>query len=74
MGFAPDAAADNLLIRVWVTINGKVPENGTKITDIDEVRVDGEAYLRTPRKKPGFYIWLFKQTLGNCGCTTEIPG
>lgn len=41
-GFCSRRAADKLIDAGRVTINGKVPEMGTKVEDGDEVRVDGK--------------------------------
>jgi len=41
-GFCSRRAADKLIDTGRVTINGKVPEMGTKVEDGDEVRVDGK--------------------------------
>ena len=41
-GFCSRRAADKLIEEGRVTINGKVPEMGTKINPTDEVRVDGK--------------------------------
>ena len=44
-GFCSRRAADKLIDAGRVTINGKVPEMGTKVEDGDEVRVDGKVVL-----------------------------
>jgi 23S rRNA pseudouridine2604 synthase len=41
-GFCSRRAADKLIDEGRITINGKVPEMGTKVAEGDEVRVDGE--------------------------------
>ena len=41
-GYCSRRAADKLIDAGRVTINGKVPEMGTKVVDGDEVRVDGK--------------------------------
>ena len=41
-GFCSRRAADKLIDAGRVTINGKVPEMGTKVAEGDEVRVDGK--------------------------------
>ena len=46
-GFCSRRAADKLINEGRVTINGKVPEMGTKIAPSDEVRVDGKIILQT---------------------------
>ncbi len=42
VGYCSRRAADKLIEQGRVTINGKVPEMGTKIVEGDDVRVDGE--------------------------------
>ena len=42
IGFCSRRAADTLIEQGRVTINGKVPEMGTKMIPGDEIRVDGK--------------------------------
>ena len=42
IGYCSRRAADRLIDEGRVTINGKVPEMGTKIGEHDEVAVDGK--------------------------------
>ncbi|ASO06217.1 23S rRNA pseudouridine(2604) synthase RluF [Arenibacter algicola] len=67
MGYCSRRAADKLIEQGRVTINGKVPEMGTKITVADEVRVDGEL-ISKPQEKP-VYI-AFNKPIGIV-CTTD---
>ena len=67
VGYCSRRAADKLIDQGRVTINGKVPEMGTKITDNDEVRVDGEL-ISEPQEKP-VYI-AFNKPIGIV-CTTD---
>jgi 23S rRNA pseudouridine2604 synthase len=67
MGYCSRRAADKLIDQGRVTINGKVPEMGTKITMDDEVRVDGEL-ISEPQEKP-VYI-AFNKPVGIV-CTTD---
>lgn len=67
MGYCSRRAADKLIEQGRVTINGKVPEMGTKITMADEVRVDGEL-ISEPQEKP-IYI-AFNKPIGIV-CTTD---
>ncbi len=67
MGYCSRRAADKLIEQGRVTINGKVPEMGTKITVADEVRVDGEL-ISEPQEKP-VYI-AFNKPIGIV-CTTD---
>lgn len=67
VGFCSRRAADKLIEQKRVTINGKVPEMGTKITANDEVRVDGKLIAK-PNTKP-VYI-AFNKPIGIV-CTTD---
>ncbi len=66
-GYCSRRAADKLIDQGRVTINGKVPEMGTKITDGDEVRVNGE--LITTNNASSIYI-AFNKPVGIV-CTTD---
>jgi 23S rRNA pseudouridine2604 synthase len=48
--------ADTLLEQGRVTVNGKVPEAGTKVTAQDKVRIDGEI-LRIRHEEPVFLLF-----------------
>lgn len=67
-GFCSRRAADKLIEEGRVTINGVVPEMGTKITAGDEVRVDGKL-ISEPTEKP-VYI-AFNKPEGIV-CTTDV--
>lgn len=67
VGYCSRRAADKLIDQGRVTINGKVPEMGTKITEGDEVRVDGKL-ISEPADKP-VYI-AFNKPVGIV-CTTD---
>ncbi|MGB5821155.1 MAG: 23S rRNA pseudouridine(2604) synthase RluF [Saonia sp.] len=67
VGYCSRRAADKLIDQGRVTVNGKVPEMGTKIIAGDEVRVDGEL-ISEPREKP-VYI-AFNKPIGIV-CTTD---
>lgn len=66
-GYCSRRAADKLIDQGRVTINGKVPELGTKVAPGDEVRVNGE--LITPPKNEFVYI-AFNKPEGIV-CTTD---
>ncbi|WP_405202213.1 23S rRNA pseudouridine(2604) synthase RluF [Dokdonia sp. LLG6352-1] len=66
-GYCSRRAADKLIDQGRVTINGKVPEMGTKITEGDEVRVNGEL-ITSSTEKP-VYIALNKPV--GIVCTTD---
>ncbi len=67
VGFCSRRAADKLIADGRVTINGIVPQMGTKITDTDVVAVDGKPVLE-PEEKP-VYI-AFNKPVGIV-CTTD---
>lgn len=67
VGYCSRRAADKLIDQGRVTINGKIPEMGTKIVDGDEVRVDGKL-ISEPNEKP-VYI-AFNKPVGIV-CTTD---
>lgn len=66
-GFCSRRAADKLIEQERVTINGKVPEMGTKVMPQDAVAVDGES-ISTKKEKP-VYI-AFNKPVGIV-CTTD---
>lgn len=66
-GYCSRRAADKLIEQGRVTINGKVPELGTKIAPGDEVRVNGEL-VGTPTEKPVYLA--FNKPVGIV-CTTD---
>lgn len=67
VGYCSRRAADKLIDQGRVTINGSVPEMGTKITDGDEVRVDGKL-ISEPKDKPVYIV--FNKPVGIV-CTTD---
>lgn len=67
VGFCSRRKADKLIEQGRVTINGIVPEMGTKVTPDDEVHVDGE--LIVPPKKDNVYL-AFNKPVGIV-CTTN---
>lgn len=68
VGFCSRREADKLIDAGRVTINGKVPEMGTKINAGDEIRVDGK--LISEPKEEHVYI-AFNKPIGIV-CTTDI--
>jgi len=66
-GFCSRRAADKLIEQGKVTINGVVPEMGTKIGPEDEVRVNGE--LISKKEEKPVYI-AFNKPIGIV-CTTD---
>ncbi len=67
VGFCSRRAADKLIDAGRVTINGKIPEMGTKISSGDEVRVDGKLITK-PKDK--FVYLAFNKPVGIV-CTTD---
>jgi len=68
VGYCSRRAADKLIDAGRVTINGKVPEMGTKISESDEVCVDGQLITKNKAKK-NVYI-AFNKPVGIV-CTTD---
>ena len=66
-GFCSRREADKLIEQGRVTINGKLPEMGTKVTPEDEVRIDGK--LISDKKKKNTYL-AFHKPVG-IECTTN---
>jgi 23S rRNA pseudouridine2604 synthase len=67
VGFCSRRKADKLLQEGKITINGKVPELGTKVLPSDEIRVSGKL-IQKPKDKP-VYI-AFNKPVGIV-CTTD---
>ncbi len=67
IGFCSRREADKLIAAGKVTINGKIPEMGTKIDPEDEVRVDGKLVI--PPKEEFVYL-AFNKPAGIV-CTTD---
>lgn len=67
VGYCSRRAADKLLEEGRITINGKVPEMGTKVTDEDEIFVDGISIRKTEEQH--VYI-AFNKPVGIV-CTTD---
>ena len=67
VGYCSRREADKLIDAHKVTINGKVPEMGTKVSEGDEVRVKGKI-ISDPKEKP-VYI-AFNKPIGIV-CTTD---
>ncbi|MBP1838932.1 23S rRNA pseudouridine(2604) synthase RluF [Formosa algae] len=67
VGYCSRRAADKLIDAGRVTINGVVPEMGTKVSSTDVVAVDGEAVVNT---KKDFVYLAFNKPVGIV-CTTD---
>lgn len=68
IGFCSRRAADKLIEQGRITINGAVPEMGTKVKEGDVVRVDGQIAAPNKKDKP-VYIALNKPI--GIVCTTD---
>ncbi|RAR46815.1 23S rRNA pseudouridine(2604) synthase RluF [Flavobacterium lacus] len=66
-GYCSRREADRLITEGRVTINGTVPEMGTKVFETDEIRVDGKL-IRENRGKP---IYLAFNKPAGIECTTN---
>lgn len=66
-GYCSRREADRLITEGRVTINGAVPEMGTKVFETDEIRVDGKL-IRENRDKP---IYLAFNKPAGIECTTN---
>ncbi|WNM18681.1 23S rRNA pseudouridine(2604) synthase RluF [Flavobacterium capsici] len=66
-GFCSRREADKLLEQGRITINGKIPELGTKVSSEDEIRVDGKL-IRENHEKPVYLA--FHKPVG-IECTTN---
>ena len=70
-GFCSRREADKLIDQGRVTINGQVPEMGTKVMPGDEVLVDGNPLKQKERP---IYIALNKPTGITCTTERDVPG
>lgn len=69
VGFCSRREADKLIDQGRVTLNGEVPEMGTKIAPGDVVRVDGKLVSAEEKKEPNVYL-AFNKPVGIV-CTTD---
>lgn len=67
IGYCSRRRADILISENRVTVNGNIPEMGTKISDSDEIKVDGK--LITEPNEPHIYL-AFNKPVGIV-CTTD---
>ena len=51
VGYCSRREADRLILEGKVTINGKIPEIGTKVEDSDQVEVKGQRIKKSKRQK-----------------------
>ena len=69
VGYCSRRGADKLIEEGKVTINGKIPEMGSKIKDGDHVEVDGQIVGKL--KKPKNVYLIFNKPVGIV-CTTDV--
>lgn len=70
VGYCSRRAADKLIEEGRISINGIIPEPGTKISPEDEIRVDGEL-ISSPTE--AFIYLAFNKPVGIV-CTTDVKG
>ncbi len=68
VGYCSRRRADRLIEEGKVTINGKIPQIGTKVNDCDQVEVEGQR-IEKSRKQKKIYI-AFNKPVGIV-CTTD---
>lgn len=66
-GYCSRRVADKLITEGRITINGNVPEMGTKVFDTDEIRVDGKLIIEK-NEKP---VYLAFHKPAGIECTTN---
>lgn len=69
LGYCSRREADKLIDQGRITINGKVPEMGTKVTPGDDVKVDGKPVSKAELEEPNIYL-AFNKPVGIV-CTTD---
>ena len=66
VGYCSRRQADRLIEEGLVTINGKIPELGTKIEEGDQIEVQGQIIKKSTKQK---YIYLaFNKPIGLRHC------
>ncbi len=68
IGYCSRRAADKLITAGRITVNGKVPEMGTKVSEDDIIKVDGQL-VSQPKSKKNIYL-AFNKPIGIV-CTTD---
>lgn len=72
VGFCSRREADKLLEQGRITINGKIPELGTKVLPTDKVRVNGT--LVTEKEEPKIYLAVNKPAGIECTTNQSVRG
>ncbi len=67
VGFCSRREADRLIDQGSVTVNGSIPELGTKVTEDDEIRVNGELIKSRTNK----FVYLALNKPRGIVCTTD---
>ncbi len=68
VGYCSRRRADKLIEEGKVTINGKIPQIGTKVDDCDQVEIEGQRIEKSKRQK-NIYLAFNKPT--GIVCTTD---
>ena len=69
-GFCSRREADKLIEQGRVTVNGVVPEMGTKVEDTDRICVDGQPVLQSTEKR--IYLAFHKPVGIECTTNTAV--
>lgn len=72
VGYCSRREADKLLEQGRITINGQLPELGTKVLPNDEVRVNGK--LITEKEEPKIYLAVNKPVGIECTTNQSVKG
>lgn len=72
VGYCSRREADKLLEQGRITINGRIPELGTKVLPTDEVRVNGQ--LVTEKEEPKIYLAVNKPVGIECTTNQSVRG
>lgn len=72
VGYCSRREADKLLEQGRITINGKIPELGTKVLPTNEVRVNGK--LVTEKDEPKIYLAVNKPAGIECTTNQSVRG
>ena len=72
VGYCSRREADKLLEQGRITINGKIPELGTKVLPTDEVRVNDQ--LVTEKEEPKIYLAVNKPVGIECTTNQSVRG
>ena len=51
IGYCSRRAADKLIEQGRITVNGEIPEMGTKVSDEDQIHVNGKLVSQPKKKK-----------------------